>query len=261
MSDHERYAEWDAAYVLGALGAADRREFEDHSAGCPDCRSAVAELAGVPGLLGALSAADAFAMLEVAAPGASAAGGEVVTPATSIEAVRHAPAAEPTSRIPPPSDLLARLHARVTRARRIRSWTVGSLTVALAAAAAVVGLVLPGAIDAVQHPAVAVSLQQTMPGPVSASVRLTSLPWGTSISMTCTYHGAVATYPGYPIDYRYGLYVVDRAGTTTRVSTWTALPDRTITTEGSTATPAAQLVRIELRDLDTGTVLLSRQLG
>jgi Predicted transmembrane transcriptional regulator (anti-sigma factor) len=238
MSDHQRFAEWEAAYVLGALGAADRREFEDHLAGCPECRSAVAELAAMPGLLGALPSADAMAML---------------APVERVAA--HAPG------IRPPADLLSRLQARIRRARRIRRWRIGSITAALAAAAVVVGIVLPGAIDAVQHPAVELSLQQTMPGPVTASVRLTALPWGTDISMTCTYHGAIATYPGYPIDYRYGLYLVDRAGATTRVSSWTALPDRTITTEGSTATPVVQLVRVELRDLDTGAVLLSRQLG
>lgn len=236
MSDHERYSEWDAAYVLGALGAADRREFEDHLAGCPQCSAAVAELAALPGLLGALPTADALAMLD---------------PSTSTRAAD----------VPPAPDLLARLRARVRRTRRIRSWTFGSLAGVLAAAAIVIGLVLPGAIDAVEHPAEALSLQQTMPSPVTATVRLTSLPWGTSISMTCTYRGAVATYPGYPIDYRYGLYLVDRTGVATRVSTWKALPDRTITTQGSTATPLAQLSRIELRDLGTGAVLLSRQLG
>lgn len=39
-----RYAMWDAAYVLGSLSAADRREFEAHMANCPACRDAVADL-------------------------------------------------------------------------------------------------------------------------------------------------------------------------------------------------------------------------
>ncbi len=47
---HE-YEMWDAAYVLGALSDADRREFEAHLAGCVSCRAAVAELSGVAPLL------------------------------------------------------------------------------------------------------------------------------------------------------------------------------------------------------------------
>ncbi len=33
---HERFAEWDAAYVLGALTAVDRRAFEDHLEECEE---------------------------------------------------------------------------------------------------------------------------------------------------------------------------------------------------------------------------------
>ena len=50
----DRYAMWDAAYVLGSLSAAQRREFETHMAHCPACRSAVADLSGVPTLLSQL---------------------------------------------------------------------------------------------------------------------------------------------------------------------------------------------------------------
>ena len=33
----DRYASWDAAYVLGALSPDERSEFEAHLAGCPAC--------------------------------------------------------------------------------------------------------------------------------------------------------------------------------------------------------------------------------
>ena len=39
----DRHAHWDAAYVLGALSAAERQEYEDHLTSCPSCRDAVAE--------------------------------------------------------------------------------------------------------------------------------------------------------------------------------------------------------------------------
>jgi carotenoid cleavage dioxygenase-like enzyme len=48
------YAMWDAAYVLGALSDADRREFEAHLDGCTPCRTAVAELTALPPLLSVL---------------------------------------------------------------------------------------------------------------------------------------------------------------------------------------------------------------
>src|SRR5262245_29684543 len=46
--DNHEYAMWDAAYVLGSLSPADRREFEAHLSGCPFCGQAVAELSGMP---------------------------------------------------------------------------------------------------------------------------------------------------------------------------------------------------------------------
>ena len=32
--DHARFAEWDSAYVLGALSPAERREYEEHLETC-----------------------------------------------------------------------------------------------------------------------------------------------------------------------------------------------------------------------------------
>jgi len=64
MGEDHRYATWDAAYVLGSLSAADRREFELHMAQCPACREAVAELSGVPALLSQLDRAEVAAISE-----------------------------------------------------------------------------------------------------------------------------------------------------------------------------------------------------
>ena len=44
------------AYVLGALSPAERSAYERHIAACVTCRNEVAELAGLPGLLGRLDA-------------------------------------------------------------------------------------------------------------------------------------------------------------------------------------------------------------
>jgi carotenoid cleavage dioxygenase-like enzyme len=52
--DAHEYATWDAAYVLGALSDADRREFEAHLAGCISCQEAVHELTAVSPFLSLL---------------------------------------------------------------------------------------------------------------------------------------------------------------------------------------------------------------
>jgi anti-sigma factor RsiW len=52
--DSHDYATWDAAYVLGSLSTADRREYEAHLSVCPFCNQAVSELSGMPALLSKL---------------------------------------------------------------------------------------------------------------------------------------------------------------------------------------------------------------
>ena len=52
--DGDKYAQWDAAYVLGSLSEKDWREFEAHLGECRACRDAVTELSGMPALLSLL---------------------------------------------------------------------------------------------------------------------------------------------------------------------------------------------------------------
>lgn len=107
------FATWDAAYVLGALSAGDRRQFEQHLTSCIRCREAVAELSGIPALL-ALVDPDEVVALGDGAP----------------------------QMLRPPPELLASLVEKVNwRRRRTRalSW---STAVVAAAAAAVIALVI-----------------------------------------------------------------------------------------------------------------------
>ncbi len=99
------FAHDDGAYVLGALSPTERVAFKQHLAGCEECTRSVAELAGLPGLLGRVDAA----VLE-----------------------------EPPADELPPS-LLPALLREVRRERRRRTLT----TVGLAAAAAVVAAAVP----------------------------------------------------------------------------------------------------------------------
>ena len=56
--DGDKYAQWDAAYVLGSLSEMDRREFDAHLEECRACRDAVAELSDMPALLSLLDLDD-----------------------------------------------------------------------------------------------------------------------------------------------------------------------------------------------------------
>jgi hypothetical protein len=50
-------------YLLGAIGAADRTAVDLHLAGCPDCRTELAGLAGLPALLGRVPGPEANKLL------------------------------------------------------------------------------------------------------------------------------------------------------------------------------------------------------
>lgn len=233
MSEHDEYDEWDAAYVLGALSPAQRREFEDHLVGCPLCARAVDDLAAIPGLLGELSEKDAFATIQ-----ADTGGGQ---PSGSA-----------------PAGILTGLITRVRRRRRVRTWTIGVLGIA-AAATIVAAIVLPITVNAPTQPTVAASLQQVIASPISANIQLTGASWGTKIALTCHYRTAASapSSPRYRSTERYGLYVIDRTGASTRVSSWAAGPGAIVQAAGSIETPVAAIDRVELRSLDTGSVLLT----
>ena len=51
----DNLADWDAAYVLGALSLEERRTYESYLAANPARAAELTELAGMPGILNALS--------------------------------------------------------------------------------------------------------------------------------------------------------------------------------------------------------------
>jgi anti-sigma-K factor RskA len=138
-----------AAYVLGALPAAERSSFEQHLAGCEDCRQTVGELAGLPGLLSRVSPDDL------------------------------------TDAAPVPETLVPRLLREVRRSGRRRRLLVGGVAAA-AVALAVAGTATFVDRSQPQQPA-AVAMQAVVSSPVTASAALVRHAWGTEITMTCRY--------------------------------------------------------------------------
>ena len=222
--DHPIYAEWGAAYVLGALTPEDRRAFESHLDVCEACRLSVAQLAPMPGLLSR------------ARP--------------IIEADSSA-----TPEDGPPINLISLVERREAR----RKQTVRRrVTVAVASVAAAIALAV--AIPAITTsdaalPAATVALAPVGDSPLTATVDLTEAAWGTSISMVCDYP-ATASAPNYPSNATYSLVITDTKGVETQVSTWTATPGKTVTLDAGTATPVADIATIEVRDA-TGEPVLS----
>ena len=217
----DRYAEWDAAYVLGGLSAAARLEFEDHLGGCAECGARVAELAGMPGILGRLDAAAAAALRDLPAE----------------------PATEGTGPI-------AHLARRVHRRRR---------AVALAGAAAVVVAATGGALlgSAGLAPAAAgMRLAPVAGSAVSAELTATAVPWGTRLSWSCTYPDGGAGYA--PTGYR--LVVTTREGAARTVATWAGHGDGASGLSAATSVPRSDIRSIDIRATD-GEVLARAVLG
>lgn len=227
--DNHRHAIWDAAYVLGALSASERREFEDHMAVCPVCREAVAELSGVPALLSQLDSEEVAAMNQ---PG-------------TMQAAQISPRLLPS--------LLATVRWRRRRARVV-TW------VASAAAAVMVGVcVLIGvqSNSAGPQPATASAQPMAQVGTnlLTSTVSLSSQHWGTFINLWC-----VCLAPPDAHRDTLAMVVVGRDGSQTRLATWVAEPGHTATPAGSISTPVDRIAAVQVVSADTGQVLLQRSL-
>jgi hypothetical protein len=244
----DQYAEWDAAYVLGALSPSDRRAYERHLAECATCRAAVAELAGMPGLLSTLTAGHAEALVaEVPATGLSDGGG----PAPYGVDPELAQAVSLTS-----------LAGAARRSRTRRRSLMAVAASALVAVGAIGGSVLAdnglfGPPDGVGTPpsaAVAgartVELRPVGDADMRAELVVTPTTWGTSLRWSCHYPPAPGqqtdgTYtPDEPI--KYELVLVGQDGARTVAGTWSWSGGTTTDLDASSAIPMTEVDRIEI---------------
>lgn len=229
--NHDEFATWDAAYVLGALAPAERKEYEEHLRDCDRCSGAVTELAGMPGLLGRVPREQAFALLDEEAPQDAGLGAEVL----------------PT------------LLERARRRRRRSRWFVGGI--AALAAAVLVGTVAFAAptLFPSTPAATSIAMEQVEPSALSADLRLTSEPWGTRIDSRCSYAKVGGDDGGHV--WTYAMVVTDRSGHQTQISTWTASEGSTVEPAATTSVPLADIAAIDIRAAGNGTVLLRSTFG
>ncbi|OBG69985.1 hypothetical protein A5680_05925 [Mycobacterium sp. E2989] len=224
------YVMWDAAYVLGSLSAAERREFEAHLAHCPACREAVADLSGVPALLSQLGRDEVAAMNEAGLP---------ATPEMSPELL--------------PS-LLAKVSWR-RRRTRIVTWVASSAAAVVLAIGVFVGLQGYSSSSSQQVAASSAPMAQVGTTLLTSTVQLSSQHWGTSINLRC-----VCLAPLNAHHDTLAMVVVGRDGSQTRLATWVAEPGHTATPAGSISTPVDQIAAVQVVAADSGQVLLQRSL-
>ena len=229
--DSHDYATWDAAYVLGSLSTADRREYEAHLSVCPFCNQAVSELSGMPALLSKLDGGTVAEM-----------GADDLTAAPDM-----APNLLPS--------LLSEVHRRRRRVRMV-TWTSGAAAAVLLAVGLFVSV-------AWQHPTSpppqasvsALQMAQVGTNALASTVSISSQHWGTYIDLNCVCLAPVTAHHD-----RLAMVVVSRDGAHTQLATWVADPGHTANPAGSISTPVEQIAAVQIVSADSGQVLLQRSL-
>jgi len=226
QANEDRYQDWDASYVLGALPTDERREYEQHLSTCANCREAVTELAVLPGILSRISPEEALAI--------------------------HSPLGMDETQAP--SETLSLMAHRFRKSQRRRRGVM-ALAVAAAVAAAVFGGLAVGARNDVGPATAQMTFQPMDPGTdsttLTAGLQIEEKSWGTRLDWNCDY-GADA-----PDNSRYELVVTQTDNTTLTVATWDAAGSRAADLSASTAIPSLKITSVEIR-LQGSTVALAR---
>jgi hypothetical protein len=245
----DQYAEWDAAYVLGALSPSDRRAYERHLTECAACRAAVAELAGMPGLLSTLTAGHAEALVaEVPGTGLPDGGG----PAPYDVDSGLAPVVSLTS-----------LAGAARRSRTRRRSLMAVAASALLVAGAIGGSTLadaglfgpPDGLGTTPPSAAAAGARTIELRPVGdanmrAELVVTPTTWGTSLRWSCHYPPEPGEQPdgsytpAEPVLYE--LVLVGQDGARTVAGTWSWSGGTTTGLDASSSVPLTDVDRIEI---------------
>lgn len=226
MNQPDPYGDWDAAYVLGALTVQQRHEYEDHLAGCEDCRRSVGELAAMPGLLAQLPAAEAIALSEQ-----STAPDQASVP----DSIRN---------LTPPRRM-------TTRARLL---LVASVVLVLIIGG-IGGYLARGVVES--RPGTGsselVAFAPDHPTDMIANAKLTSSGSRTKIDVNCMY----ALHGGYEHPVEYALETVDKQGNRQRGWTWTAGPGDYQTWTGWSAIPLSRITSLQIVYADSGSPVMT----
>jgi hypothetical protein len=211
-------AEWDAAYVLGALSLGDRRTYENYLAANPARAAELTDLAGMPGILNALSRDEAVALTDLAG----------------------APPSQDR-----PDNVSSLAHAAAKRQQRSRrTW----LATAVAAAAALVitgGVVGATVFPRSPAPVQTVAMQAMQPTPrggLTAELAVTEKKWGTELNWACQYTKDWSRNVG-----SYDIVVTTHDGVQSAVGSWKPAGDEATGLSAATSIPTSQIRTVDIR--------------
>jgi len=211
-------AEWDAAYVLGALSLEDRRTYENYLAANPARSAELTELAGMPGILNALSRDEAVGLTDLAG----------------------APPSQDR-----PDNLSSLANAAAKRQQRSRrTW----LATAVAAAAALVitgGVVGATVFPRSPAPVQTVAMQAMQPTPrggLTAELAVTEKKWGTELNWACQYTKDWSRNVG-----SYDIVVTTHDGVQSAVGSWKPAGDEATGLSAATSIPTSQIRTVDIR--------------
>lgn len=217
MSEHDRFRDLTAAYVLGALGPDERAELLYHLETCERCQADVVDFAPLPALLGAVDLDD---LVEPPEPHLADA---VVADARSE---------------------LQRLHASRRR------WRTAATILATAAAVVValgVAALLLDLDDSTQDELDRIELAFDADGDTSGDLIVDERGWGTYVHVSLD---------GLPERRLYRLWAVDQSGTWYEAGSWLATPDNSATLGGSTHLRLAEIALLVVTSDDPDDELL-----
>lgn len=244
----DQYAEWDAAYVLGALSPSDRRAYERHLAECAACRAAVAELAGMPGLLSTLTAGHAEALV-AEVPGAGLPDDDGPAPYDVDPGL--APVVSLTS-------LAGAARRSRTRRRSLLAVAASALVVAGAIGGSTLagsGLFAPDGVGTTPPSAAVAGARTIELRPVGdarmrADLVVTPTDWGTSLEWSCDYPPEPGEQPDPdytpPEPIKYELVLVGQDGARTVAGTWSWSGGTATDLGASSSVPLTEVNRIEI---------------
>lgn len=228
----------DAAYVLGALGGADRAAFEAHLVGCAACSARVRRLRPVVG--------------ELVAAGAEAHDALMVGSATRDGAARPSRAAQ-TAAIGAHSrdDRVAQLAELVERRRRRTRWAFGGLASVAAATIAALAIAVAAPSPSPAVPAAAQQMTSIGAAKIRATAAIAAMPWGSEITIDCDYVGS-SRYASSDV---YTLEVVDLSGRSHAIGSWTLARSTQARFTSGTALAPGEIRAVNVAKAD-GTVVL-----
>ena len=219
------YRDWDAAYVLGALSLDERKEYEHHLTQCDYCLNAVAQIAGIPGILSKIDPQSVEALMD----------GTVEVPA------------------PPSWDESIFVQKLAKRAEQERRKSRIRQSIGLVAAAVISISVGVGAAGIFETPATSgtsavaagsnIRVTNLVPNIMTATFHVTSKAWGTKIDWNCKYVTGNSSRYG---NHKYDLVATDKAGQKTVIATWVATGSTALGMSTTTSLTISQLKSVAI---------------